>query len=100
MKEKPTTNDKAMEGRLIKDGEDLGDRHFHEVGWGTTSEAEREDLERMAAMEVELAEQQAEAFALKDKRFGISAYKGLISIYKDHPNVEKWTKRIEELKRG
>ncbi|MEK7655508.1 MAG: hypothetical protein AAB386_02420 [Patescibacteria group bacterium] len=98
MKEKPT-DEKAMEGRLIKDGVDLGDKHFHEVGWGTTPDKAHEDLERMAGAEVELAEQQAEAFAQKDKEIGISAYKGLVEIYKNHPNVEKWKKRIEELKR-
>jgi hypothetical protein len=98
MKEKPT-EEKAMEGRLIKDGVDLGDRHFHEVGWGTTPDKAREDLERMAVAEVDLAEQQAEFFANKDKKFGIEAYKGLVSIYTNHPNVEKWEKRIEELER-
>jgi hypothetical protein len=70
------------------------------VGWGTTPDIEREDIARIAKMEVDLGEQQAEAFAQKDKNFGISAYNGLIAIYKDHPNAGKWAKRIEELKRG
>lgn len=98
MKEKPT-DEKAMEGRHIKDGVDLGDRRFHEVGWGTTQDNEREDLKRIADAEVKLAERQAEVFAQKDKGIGIDAYKGLIAIYNDHPNVEKWKKRIEELER-
>lgn len=89
-----------MEGRLTKDGKDLGDRHFHEVGWGTSPDAAQEDLARIAMMEVELAERQAESLASENKNWGVSAYKGLIAIYRNHQNIDVWRKRIEDLERG
>ena len=52
---------KAMEGRTHNAaGEDIGDAQFHEQGWNTTPEETAEDIERVAAAEVDLAERQVE----------------------------------------
>ena len=91
---------RAMEGREIAaDGKDLGDKHFHEVGFGTTAEEAKQDLERMVAKELEIAEQQAEKFVTDDLEMGIRAYEGLIAIYKTKPEAERWKLRLKELKK-
>jgi len=97
---RPEKNEKAMEGRTIsKEGKDLGDARFHETGWKTTPEAAQLDLERLAAVEEDLAEQQAETFAAQDKNIGMLSFKGLIELHPTSARVEHWKKRIEELKR-
>ncbi len=89
----------AMEGREHDpNGKDIGDARFHNVGWNTTPEAAQEDVERIAASEVELAERQAASFADRDPEMGIKAYEGLIVLYPDHPAVPQWKERIEQLR--
>lgn len=90
---------KAMEGREHDaTGKDVGDAHFHEVGWNTTPDAAKADLARLAEAELEMAERQAESFVKSDKALGIQAYEGLLAIYKGQPAAERWAKRLEELK--
>lgn len=91
---------KAMEGRRFDTaGTDLGDAAFHEIGYGTTPEVAKTDLERLAESEIEIAEQQAEQFVARDPLIGIKAYEGLIAIYKTSPNVERWKSRLEDLRK-
>jgi len=98
MSEKPEKN-QAMEGREYNaNGKDIGDAQFHEVGWDTTPEAAKADLQRMAAAEVGLAEQQAEHFVRHDRATGIKAFKSLLNLYPGHPRVQHWKQRLEELK--
>ena len=91
-------NEKAMEGRtILSDGKDLGDKRFHDVGWGTTPEAAHADLGRIAAADATLAEQQAEMFAAQDAEMGIKIFKTLLVLYPDHALTSRWKKRIKEL---
>ena len=94
-----STEGKAMEGRsIMTDGTDLGDRAFHEQGWGTTPEAAKSDLERMTSVEIDLGIQQAESFATEDRAMGASAYEGLCKLYPSDPRRDAWNQRASVLR--
>jgi hypothetical protein len=91
-----------MEGRQFdKAGKDLGDAAFHEKAFGLTPEKEKDQLEKQAAMLVDLEEAQAKEIAAKSPQIGARAYDELLSKHPEEPRAEEWRnikRRLEDEK--
>ncbi len=88
----------ALEGRQYdKDGKDIGDAAFHEIGWGFTPDKEQAALEANAAQIVELEIRQVEEIAVSDPELGAKAFDQLLTKHPDDPRVEGWRAAVKKL---